>query len=708
MIMKRISFFSLLILLSTATGFAQPTDTLNLLPRPQSTKISTGRFDFTAGFNIGMKGPESAKFVAAINRFYQQLGRRVNISFAQEFISAADNDASAQLYITYDQVIAPAIGMDESYSLSVESNKVTLHAATDIGAERGLETLYQLISPDKNGFYCPLVEVNDSPRFKWRGLMIDVARHFIPFEVLKRNIDAMAIVKMNVLHLHLSDDEGFRVESKVFPLLQQKGSNGYYYTQDQVRELVGYAHDRGIIVVPEFDLPGHCSSILAAYPYLASYPSDYKPAHRYKLDSIKDINLAKLMQRISSMPTPTIDPTKESTYAFFDKFIKEMGGLFTDPYFHVGADENNGVAWKQNPDIAAFMQTKGMKTTDELQAYFVKRMYDIAKKYNKRLIGWEEAFNEAIPQDVIVQKWKPSGLGPTLNAADAVHHGNQLVVSAGYYLDLFMPAYIHYQTDPAPAGMSQADAEKAVLGAEAAQWAELVDGGNEEIRVWPRAAAIAERLWSAANVKDADDMYRRLWMLDFELNDRAIDENENYLKILARWVNDEDLSPVLTLANVYTPVKGYKRLMGGMLGTGKAPANLNSPMVNIADVVHSDSETGWYFRQSVAAWLKDHKDADLQVIKSMLTRWQNNKARFDNVANITPYAQQVKDLSDNLSAAAVIGLQALSGQGNKEDQLKQLQQMELSSHEVILAILPEIEALVTGTLKPLPASYPMF
>ena len=537
--MKRILFLALAMCSCATVAFAQNPDTLNLLPRPLSTKISTGRFNFTADFNIGIKGPESAKFIAAINRFYQQLGRRININFSQEFISAADNDSSARLYISYDKTIVPAIGMDESYSLKVSSDKITITAGTDIGAERALETLYQLVTPDKNGFYCPLVEVNDSPRFKWRGLMIDVARHFIPFEVLKRNIDAMAIVKMNVLHLHLSDDEGFRVESKVFPLLQQRGSNGLYYTQDQLKELVNYAHDRGIVVVPEFDLPGHCSSILAAYPYLASYPSDYKPGQRYKLDSIKNLNMGKIMQLISSMPTPTIDPTKETTYTFFDKFIREMSGLFTDPYFHVGADENNGVAWKQNPGIAAFMQTKGMKTTDELQAYFVKRMYDIAKKYNKRLIGWEEAFNQAIPQDIIIQKWKPSGMGPTLNTGEVVQHGNRVVISAGYYLDLFMPAYIHYLTDPLPADMSQADADKGILGAEAAQWSELVDGNNEEIRVWPRAAAIAERLWSPANVKDGDDMYRRLWMLDFELNDRAIDENESfaYQKVLSLWVN---------------------------------------------------------------------------------------------------------------------------------------------------------------------------
>jgi hexosaminidase len=288
--MKRILLITMLLYASVMVLFAQQADTLSMLPLPQSVKTMAGRFIFTNHFSIGVKGPESTKLIGAANRFYQLLGRRTGIYFSQEFISAADNQPDAQLFIGYDKTIAPVVGMDESYTLTITNNKISLTASTDIGAERGLQTLYQLVSADGNAFYCPLVSVNDSPRFKWRGLMIDVSRHFIPFEVLKRNVDAMAIVKLNVLHLHLSDDEGFRVESKVFPLLQEKGSNGDYYTQDQIKELVKYAHDRGIIIVPEFDLPGHSSSILAAYPFLASYPADYKPSHRYKLDTVKNLN----------------------------------------------------------------------------------------------------------------------------------------------------------------------------------------------------------------------------------------------------------------------------------------------------------------------------------------------------------------------------------------------------------------------------------
>jgi hexosaminidase len=702
----RFIFIALLLFTGILSASAQGADSLYLMPRPQSVQLQNGRFIFSNQFTVGISGPESTKLNAAVNRFYVQAQKRTGIFFPQEYITAADNKTGAQLSIHFDKVVPPQVGMDESYKLTVSTQKISLTANTDIGALLGLETLYQLIMPYNGGYYCPAVEIADNPRFKWRGLMVDVARHFTTMEVLKRNIDAMAIVKMNVLHLHLSDDEGFRIESKVYPLLQQKGSNGMYYTQAQIKELVTYAHDRGIIIVPEFDLPGHSTSLLAAYPMLASYPANYKPARRFKLDTIKNLNLMSVMKMINEMPTPTVDPTKETTYIFFDNFFKEMSGLFPDGYLHIGADENNGVAWKQNPAIVSFMKAKGIKTTDDLQAYFVKRLHDIAKKYNQRTIGWEETFNKDLPQDAIVQKWKPAGVD-TLSNKIIAHH-NQLIISAGYYLDMSFPAYIHYLNDPVSANVSPADADKGILGGEAAMWSELVNDENEDLRVWPRTAAIAERMWSAARVRDADDMYRRLWMVDFELNDRGLQEQSNYTNMLSRWVNGADVTLVKTVADLYTPVKGYKRLMGGMLTPGVALPNLTSPMVKIADAAHCDSKPRWYFRQLVAGYLSKHNAADLELIKAELQAWQANKGKFDALAVNAPYLQQISDLSNQLADAATIALQALNGEGNKDEQLQKLQSLKKPLHEVELAILPEIEALVTGKLKAEPVAYPMF
>lgn len=691
---------------STLACSAQGNDSLLVMPWPKSVKSGGASFIFTKRFTVGINGPESEKILDAANQFYQNAAKRTHLYFSQEYLTASDNQKDAQLIIRFDKSIEPKMGMDESYKVSVSSDKIMIDAATDIGAIRGLETLYQMIVSNSKGYYCPAAEISDSPRFKWRGLMIDVARHFIPIDVLLRNIDAMAAVKMNVLHLHLSDDEGFRVESKVYPKLQQNGSNGMYYTQAQITAMVQYAHNRGIIVIPEFDLPGHCTSILAGYPFLASYPSNYKPAKRYNIDTVKNMNPSKIMKIITEGATPTINPARETTYIFFDRLFKEMTSLFPDAYLHIGADENNGAAWKQNPEIVAFMKKKNLKNTDELQAYFVKRMYTIAKKYHKQLIGWEEAFNPALPQDVIVQKWKATAPGDKL-ISNIIQHNNQVVVSSGFYLDMYFPAYIHYLTDPIPANVSASDAEKGILGAEVAMWTELVNAENEEIRVWPRAAAIAERLWSPVNKKDVDDMYRRLWAIDFELNDRGLDEQSNYNRLISRWADGGDITAVKTLVDLCVPVKGYKRLVGAMFAPNPVKKNLASPMFTIADVAHSDSKPRLDFRRIVTAYLKTKDDSIRQQIKSQLQLWMNNRIGFNAASLRSPYLQSIIKLSDNLSAAAEIGLAALNNTGNHDEQLKTLKQMEAPIDEVTLSVLPEIEALLSGKLADEPSFYPM-
>ena len=192
------------------------------------------------------------------------------------------------------------------------------------------------------------------------------------------------------------------------------------------------------------------------------------------------------------------------------------------------------------------------------------------------------------------------------------------------------------------------------------------------------------------------------------MNDRGLREQSNYTNMLARWVNGADVTPVKTVADLYTPVKGYKRLMGGMLTPGVALPNLTSPMVKIADAAHCDSKPRWYFRQLVARYLDKHNTADMEQIKAQLQAWQANKAKFDALTANAPYLQQISELSNRLADAANIGLQALNGEGNKDEQLQKLQVLKKGLHEVELAIVPEIEALVTGKLKAEPAAFPMF
>src|SRR3981189_1842597 len=208
------------------------------------------------------------------------------------------------------------LGEDESYELVINEPGAKLTAPGPQGILHGLQTFLQLVETTPNGFAVPVVTIRDRPRFPWRGLLIDVGRHFIPLDVLKRNLDGMAAVKMNVLHWPLYDNEGFRVEGKRFPRLQEVGSDGLYYTQAEIREFVAYAHDRGIRVVPEFEMPGHSRSLFVGYPELASAPGPYK-VDPGGADAV-------------------MDPTREETYKFIDKLIEEMASLFPDDYFHIG------------------------------------------------------------------------------------------------------------------------------------------------------------------------------------------------------------------------------------------------------------------------------------------------------------------------------------------------------------------------------------
>ena len=234
---------------------------------------------------------------------------------------------------------------------------------------RGLQTFLQLVQTTSAGFAVPAVSIEDSPRFPWRGLMIDVGRHFIPLDVLKRNLDGMAAVKLNVFHWHLSENQGFRIESKKFPKLQGMGSDGLYYTQDEVRDLIAYARERGIRVVPEFDMPGHATAWFVGYPELASGPGPYQ------------------IERKWGVFDPAMDPTREETYKFLDTFIGEMAALFPDQFFHIGGDEVNGKEWDANPKIQAFMRAHGLKDNNDLQAYFNQRVQKIVAKHGKDHAG---------------------------------------------------------------------------------------------------------------------------------------------------------------------------------------------------------------------------------------------------------------------------------------------------------------------------------
>ena len=583
----------------------------------------------------------------------------------------------------------PALGEDESYALEVTSSGAELSAPTTLGVVRGLQTFLQLIEMTLQGFAVPAVMIEDQPRFPWRGLMIDSARHFIPVEVITRNLDAMAAVKLNVLHWHLSENQGFRVESKKFPRLQGMGSDGLFYTQDQIREIVAYARDRGIRVVPEFDMPGHTTAWFVGYPELASAPGPYS------------------VERKWGVFDPAMDPTRESTYKFLDAFIGEMAGLFPDQFFHIGGDEVNGKQWDANPQIQRFMRAHGLENNAGLQAYFNTRVQKLVAKHGKTMEGWDEILRPDLPKSIVIQSWRGQK-----SLADAARQGFSGLLSSGYYLDLMNTAASHYAVDPlagAAADLSENDKKK-ILGGEACMWAEYVSAENVDSRIWPRAAAIAERLWSPQGVSDVNSMYDRLERINVWLDAYGVTQNTTYEVMLRRIAGTDDIATLRKLVDLLEPVKGYSR---AKLAEG-VPTAL-TPLNRVVDAARPESMAARRFSASVDVFLSGAKPDAEAPIRASLTDWKDNPEKLRPLAENSALVQEVFPVSQNLSALAMAGLRALDYLDRKEkspadwetQQLAAVQEAFQPQAQVLLTVAPAVWKLIQASGGDPPTALPL-
>ena len=604
----------------------------NLLPAPSSITFDNERLAIDGSFKVAIRGHSDARLQSAVARFVKRLEGRTVLSLAP---GLALDDQSTTLIVQCDgpgQDI-PSVTENESYSIDVTRRQALLHAPTVVGAIRGLETVLQLLETDRRGFYLSGVKIQDQPRFPWRGLLIDVGRHFEPVEVLKRNLDGMAAVKLNVFHWHLSEDQGFRVESKKYPKLHQLGSDGNYYTQDQIRDIIAYARDRGIRVVPEFDIPGHSTSWLVGYPELGSAPGPYT------------------IERRPGIFEPALDPTREDVYKFLDGFLGEMAALFPDAYMHIGGDENEGKQWDRNPAIQAYMQAKGIKDNHALQAYFNTRLLKILQKHGKKMIGWDEILQPELPKDVVIHSWRG-----TAALADAARKGYDGILSNGYYIDLIQPASQHYAADPLPADSTlTAEEAKHVLGGEATMWSEWVTQETIDSRIWPRTAAIAERLWSPRTVADVNDMYRRLAIVSLQLEELGLTHKRNQEMMLRRLMRSDDVGPLRTLVSIIEPVKEYRRY-------DQRPQTMLSPLTGVVDATAPDSEAARKFAFMVDAFLKDAPRYQLyrEELGQILRDWQTAGATLEPLIDRSSALKEVKPLAANLTVLGETGLEALS------------------------------------------------
>jgi hexosaminidase len=595
----------------------------SLMPLPASLEARPGAFRLGVSFAAAVAGDPGPRLSPACVRALRRLAGRTGIFFTKDFTSPD----RAGLLIRVRRPGRLVLGEDESYSLEVSSGRVELSSESDLGALRGLETLLQLLAADGEGYFFPALRIDDAPRFPWRGLLIDASRHFMPVEVLERNVDAMAAVKLNVLHLHLSDDQGFRVESRAFPRL----NSSERYSREQVRGLVAYADERGIRVVPEFDVPGHCSAILAAYPELGSSTGPYH------------------VQEGWGIFDPALDPSKRSVYKFLDRLFAEMAELFPDEFFHIGGDENNGREWDASAGIARFKAKKGLADNRALQAYFNSKALAILEGLGKKMVGWDEILVPGIAKDIVIQAWRGREF-----LAEAAGLGYRGILSKGYYIDLIHSAGEHYLNDPLPADSPlDGEARKRVLGGEATMWAEMVDKDTVDSRIWPRTAAIAERLWSPPSAADVPDMYRRLETLSLQLEELGLAHLKNPEMMLRRLAGGGDPSALRVLAGLIEPVKDYSRQDQGVLYTTR------SPLTRMVDAAGPDAPAAREFGRLVDDYLAGRGPEDLERLRGSLALWKGNYARMADLAARSPVLREVEPLSASLSALAVVAGESL-------------------------------------------------
>ena len=666
----------LLALLAMLVPLAFPQEnSFPLMPMPASVTPGTGQLAITPSFAVAVTGNTEVRLQHAVEIFMDHLRQQTGMLPVEVSLTYV---SKAALVIRTEGISKDIqdVDEDESYTLDVTSTGAKLTAPTTLGAMRGLETFLQLVSVTRTGFAVPAVSVRDQPRFPWRGLLIDVSRHFIPLPVLKRNLDGMAAVKMNVFHWHLSDDQGFRIESKKFPNLQQMGSDDLYYTQDEVKDLIAYARDRGIRVVPEFDMPGHSTAWFVGFPELASKPGPYT------------------IERTWGVFDAAMDPTQERTYRFLDEFIGEMAKLFPDPYFHIGGDEVNGKQWDANPKIQDFMHLHAIRNNQELQAYFNRRVQEIVRRHGKTMVGWDEILQPDLPKNIIVQSWR--GQASLAEAAKQQYRG---LLSYGYYLDLMWPAAQHYAIDPLADGAANLTPTETsrILGGEACMWSEFVSPENIDSRIWPRAAAVAERLWSAATVRDVPSLYARMEWLRFRLDSRGLTHDSAYAPMLRRIAGSDDVSALRTLADVVEPVKNYDRSEQEQEATSVMPLN------RLVDAARPESQTGREFSRMVDAILAGKASAETnEHVRSLLVMWRDNRNQLQRFEAESFLMKDVAPLSQNLTGLATVGLQALdflrSGRAAPESWTNNAQALaeeaKKPQSQVLLTVAPDIERLI--------------
>jgi hexosaminidase len=526
-------------LLHAATGGAQTLDSITVIPRPASLIAGRGAFLLSARTTIWTDRADSAVARGLARQLAPATGYDLAVRIGE---SGGGHSINFRRARRRDTTLGP-----EGYRLDVEPNAITITAAAPAGAFYATQTLRQLLPPqvlraarvDGIQWRVPAVSIVDRPRFQWRGMHLDVSRHFMPKEFVKKYIDLLALHKMNRFHWHLTDDQGWRIEIKKYPRLTSIGAwrdrtlvgharsdtsanvydherHGGFYTQDDVREIVAYARDRFVTVVPEIEMPGHSQAAIAAYPGLGNFGDSVRVWDQW------------------GVSTHILNPS-DTTVHFMQDVLTEVMSLFPGPYIHIGGDEATKVEWKASARAQARIKALGLADENQLQSWFTTQMDAFLAAHGRRLVGWDEILEGGLAPDAIVMSWRGTDGG--IAAARA---GHDVVMAPGshtyfnYYqvsdtaaeplaIGGYLPIDSVYAYEPVPADLEPRFASH-ILGAQGQIWTEYIQTPKDvEYMAYPRTAALAEVLWTPDNRRDFADFTRRLAVHEQRLD--ALDVN---------------------------------------------------------------------------------------------------------------------------------------------------------------------------------------
>ncbi|MBB2148071.1 beta-N-acetylhexosaminidase [Pedobacter gandavensis] len=484
---------------------------VNVIPQPlEVTSPSKGTFSLSDKTPIIYKQKGLEKSAAFLNGYLSQF---YGFSLKQGNIKATTG-----IYLKIGNKAEKVAG---NYALEVKKEGIFITAATEEGVFYGIQTLIQLLDPTEKTVQIPFVLIKDEPRFQYRGMHLDVTRHFFPLAFVKKYIDYLALHKMNYFHWHLTDDQGWRIEIKKYPKLTELGStrkgtitgflpgtgntntpHGGFYTQDEIRELVKYASDRYITVIPEIEMPGHGSAALTAYSFLGCTGGPYKVQETWGV--FDDVFCAG----------------NEQTFAFLQGVIDEVIALFPAKYIHIGGDECPKTSWKKCPKCQQRMKDHQLKNEHELQSYFVQRMEKYVNSKGKSIIGWDEILEGGLAQNATVMSWNGEEGG--IEAAKQKHDA---IMTPGNYMyfdyaqtakrdSLTMPGLTTlqkvYSYEPVPQHLPK-ELTKYILGAQANVWTEYMSSpAKVEYMIFPRMSALSEVLWSSKESRNWNAFEKRL------------------------------------------------------------------------------------------------------------------------------------------------------------------------------------------------------